>query len=111
MRINWRLVLQEASIREFAGWRLEWIWKMRWSLCCTKRVSDLALPCGFLVRTREVSVCLPFWPRSLEFGMPWDYFDQPADFWLDEHWRKSNPLLYSKAGLSEQIHQGFATNR
>lgn len=66
----------------------------------------------FLVHTKEVSLCSPFWPRSPEFGtcgahfvglnaphIPWDYYDRPADVWLEEHWQRNRPLLYEKAGL------------
>lgn len=66
----------------------------------------------FLVRTSEVSLCSPFWPRSPELGtcgahfvgmnahhIPWNYYDRPADAWLDEHWKKHRPALYEKAGL------------
>ncbi|HTD54367.1 MAG TPA: hypothetical protein VK670_03220 [Silvibacterium sp.] len=31
--------------------------------------------------------------------IPWNYYDRPADLWLDEHWQKVRPLLYEKAGL------------
>jgi hypothetical protein len=67
----------------------------------------------FLVKTSEVSICSPFWPRSPELGVcgahfvgmnsrhfPWNYYDRPADIWLDEHWRRHRPALYEKAGLS-----------
>jgi len=66
----------------------------------------------YLVRNAEVSLCSPFWPRSPHFGtcgahfvgmnaphIPWNYYDRPADLWLDEHWQKVRPLLYEKAGL------------
>lgn len=65
-----------------------------------------------LVSSREVSICSPFWPRSPEFGtcgahfvgmnsrhIAWNYYDRPADLWLDEHWARSRPLLYAFAGL------------
>lgn len=68
----------------------------------------------FFVRTDEVSLCSPFWPRVPEFGtcgghfvgmnaqhIPWNYYDRPADAWLQEHWRNKRRLLYEKAGLSE----------
>lgn len=67
----------------------------------------------FLVQTTEVSLCSPFWPRSPEFGtcgahfvgmnahhIPWNYYDRPADIWLEEHWRNKRDLLYQKAGFS-----------
>ncbi len=66
----------------------------------------------FLVKTSEVSICSPFWPRSPELGtcgahfvgmnaphLPWDYFDRPADIWREEHWQRHRPVLYEKAGL------------
>ena len=66
----------------------------------------------WLVNTREVSICSPFWPRSPEFGTcgahfvgmnsrhtAWNYYDRPADLWLDEHWARSRPLLYAIAVL------------
>jgi hypothetical protein len=66
---------------------------------------------AFLVKKTEVSICSPFWPRSLEFGscgahfvgmntatLPWNYFDRPAEEWLDEHWNRHRPALYSIAG-------------
>ena len=66
----------------------------------------------FLVGASEVSICSPFWPRSPEFGTcgahfvgmnahhtPWDYYDRPADQWLEEHWLRHRPALYQKAGL------------
>ena len=31
---------------------------------------------------------------------PWDYYDRPADAWLDEHWLRHRPALYEKAGLT-----------
>ena len=67
----------------------------------------------FLVKTSEVSICSPFWPRSPELGtcgahfvgmnaphIPWDYYDRPADVWLEEHWQRIRPALYEKAGLA-----------
>ena len=66
----------------------------------------------FLVKTSEVSICSPFWPRSPELGtcgahfvgmnarhIPWNYYDRPADIWLEEHWQRHRPTLYEKAGL------------
>ena len=66
----------------------------------------------FLVRTSEVSICSPFWPRSTELGtcgahfvgmnaphIPWNYYDRPANDWLDEHWQHHRLALYKKAGL------------
>jgi hypothetical protein len=66
----------------------------------------------FLVTTTEVSICSPFWPRSPKLGtcgahfvgmntrhIPWNYYDRPADIWLEEHWRRHRPMLYEKAGL------------
>lgn len=67
----------------------------------------------FLVDRNEVSICSPFWPRSLELGtcgahfvgmnalhIPWDYYDRAADDWLDEHWQRHRPTLYQRAGLA-----------
>jgi hypothetical protein len=66
-----------------------------------------------MVSTREVSICSPFWPRSPELGTcgahfvgmnsrhtGWDYYDRPADLWLDEHWAQSRPQLYAIAGFA-----------
>lgn len=66
----------------------------------------------FLVRTTEVSICLPFWPRSPELGtcgahfvgmnarhIPWNYYDRPADLWLADHWARHRPALYERARL------------
>ncbi|MFL6306715.1 MAG: hypothetical protein ACJ72H_24545 [Candidatus Sulfotelmatobacter sp.] len=70
----------------------------------------------FLVRTSEISLCSPFWPRSVEFGscgahfvgmnaqhIPWNYYDRPADVWLEEHWQRKRPMLYERAGLCETV--------
>jgi hypothetical protein len=32
--------------------------------------------------------------------IPWNYYDRPADIWLEEHWRAKRPMLYEKAGIS-----------
>ena len=66
----------------------------------------------FLVKTSEVSICSPFWPRSPELGtcgahfvgmnahhVPWNYYDRPADLWLEEHWMRHRPAIYRRAGL------------
>jgi hypothetical protein len=66
----------------------------------------------FFVDTEEVTICSPFWPRSPDLGtcgahfvgmnaahIPWNYYDRPADLWLQEHWERMRPLLYEKAGL------------
>lgn len=66
-----------------------------------------------VVRISEVSICSPFWPRSPELGtcgahfvgmnsphLDWNYFDRPADEWLEEHWRRHRPALYERAGLA-----------
>jgi hypothetical protein len=71
-----------------------------------------SLPPVLLVSTDEVSICSPFWPRSSELGtcgahfvgmnawhIPWNYYDRPADVWLQEHWLRHRPALYSLAGL------------
>lgn len=65
-----------------------------------------------LVRLSEVNLCSPFWPKTPDFGtcgahfigmnarhIPWDYYDRPADEWLAEHWQRSRPELYARAGL------------
>jgi hypothetical protein len=65
-----------------------------------------------VVRTDEVSICSPFWPRSPELGrcgahfvgmnahhIPWNYYDRPADAWLEDHWQRHRPELYRRAGL------------
>ena len=67
---------------------------------------------AYLVRTDEVTICSPFWPRSTELGtcgahfvgsnvphLPWDYFDRPADVWMEEFWQRHRPELYRLAGL------------
>lgn len=66
----------------------------------------------FWVHKSEVTLCSPFWPRTPELGpcgahflgmnawhIPWNYYDRPADTWLDEHWTRSRPALYARAGL------------
>jgi hypothetical protein len=66
----------------------------------------------YLVRTSEVSICSPFWPRSPELGscgahfvgmnahhIDWNYYDRPADEWLKAHWDRHRQTLYEKAGL------------
>jgi hypothetical protein len=66
----------------------------------------------FLVQAAEVSICSPFWPRSPEPGIcgvhfvgmnahhiPWNYYERPADVWLEEHWQRHRPALYRTAGL------------
>ncbi len=65
-----------------------------------------------LVRSSEVSLCSPFWPKRPLFGtcgahftgmnaahIPWNYYDRSADEWLAEHWERSRPELYHRAGL------------
>jgi hypothetical protein len=67
----------------------------------------------YLVQNAEVSLCSPFWPKRPEFGScgahfvgmnashsPWDYYDRPADQWLADHWERSRPELYRRAGLT-----------
>lgn len=66
----------------------------------------------FLVRTDEVTLCSPFWPRTPQLGtcgahfvgmnaahIPWNYYERPADDWLREHWEHHRPALYERAGL------------
>jgi hypothetical protein len=31
--------------------------------------------------------------------IPWNYYDRPADLWLEEHWQHHRPALYKKAAL------------
>jgi len=70
-----------------------------------------------LVKTSEVSICSPFWPRSPELGscgahfvgmnaphIDWNYYDRPADEWLAEHWHRHRPSLYERAGLEMPEH-------
>ncbi|HET9086796.1 MAG TPA: hypothetical protein VFN53_04685 [Acidobacteriaceae bacterium] len=65
-----------------------------------------------LVTQREISICSPFWPRSPELGtcgahfvgmnaphLPWNYYDSPADEWLEDHWRRHRPELYRRAEI------------
>jgi hypothetical protein len=30
----------------------------------------------------------------------WDYYDRPADTWMDEHWARHAPFLYRAVGLA-----------
>ncbi len=68
-------------------------------------------PC-LRVRTEEVSICSPFWPRQVELGtcgahfvglnskhIAWDYYDEPGDIVRRRHWDAHRAELYSKAGL------------
>jgi hypothetical protein len=70
-----------------------------------------------LVKTSEVSICSPLWPRSPELGtcgahfvgmnarhIDFDYYGRPADEWLEEHWQRHRPTLYAKAGLEMPAH-------
>jgi hypothetical protein len=34
--------------------------------------------------------------------IPWNYYDRPADIWLDEHWERKRPALYEKAELLQK---------
>jgi hypothetical protein len=103
-------VLRELSSHSSAPLRLESeIEEQGLQAAAICRMSPL-----FLVRTTEVSLCSPFWPRSSEFGscgahfvgmnaphIPWNYYDRPADAWLEEHWQSKRPLLYLKSGLPD----------
>lgn len=64
------------------------------------------------VRTEEVSICSPFWPRQPELGtcgahfvglnsktIPWNYYDRPGIEVRREHWDRHRAALYEKAGL------------
>ncbi len=68
-------------------------------------------PC-LRVRTDEVSICSPFWPRQSGLGscgahfvglnskhIPWDYFDEPGDLVRRRHWDRHRPELFWRAGL------------
>ncbi len=74
----------------------------------------------FFVSADEVSICSPFWPRSPELGScgahfvgmnarhtPWNYYDRPADEWLDEHWSRHRAALYERAGLPLPTESAF----
>jgi hypothetical protein len=32
--------------------------------------------------------------------IPWDYYDRPADAWMEEHWARHAPVLYGAVGLA-----------
>lgn len=62
-------------------------------------------PC-LVVPTKDVTICSPFHPGTPNLGrcgahfvglnthhIPWDYFDRPANEWIDEHWERSHPVL------------------
>ncbi len=64
------------------------------------------------VRTEEVSICSPFWPRQPGLGscgahfvglnskhIPWNYYDEPGDLVRRRHWDEHRPELYRHAGL------------
>jgi hypothetical protein len=105
-------VLREASSRVSGGLHLvSEIEEQGLQAAAICRMSPL-----FFVRTNEVSLCSPFWPRMPNFGscgahfvgmnarhIPWNYYDRPADVWLDEHWRRMRPMLYAKAAPRESI--------
>lgn len=69
----------------------------------------------YIVHTDEVSICSPFWPRNPELGrcgahfvgmnahhIPWNYYERPADTWLDDHWLHHRPELYRRAGIEPE---------
>ena len=71
------------------------------------------------VRTDEVSICSPFWPRQTEPGtcgahfvglnsksIPWNYYDRPGLEVRREHWDRHRAALYERAGL--EIGPGWA---
>jgi hypothetical protein len=110
--LNWEAALEStlAEARSRSGEQLQLLTELD-----EQGLQSAAMfRCGplYLVSTREVSICSPFWPRSAEFGTcgahfvgmnarhtAWNYYDRPADLWLDEHWARSRPLLYAIAGL------------
>ncbi len=68
-------------------------------------------PC-LRVRTEEVTICSPFWPRQPGLGscgahfvglnskhIPWDYYDEPGDLVRRRHFDEHRPELYRHAGL------------
>lgn len=68
---------------------------------------------ALVVTTEEVSICSPFWPKQPNPGacgahfvglnarhLPWDYYDRPADQWMEEHWSRHRGFLYQRAGLT-----------
>ncbi len=71
-----------------------------------------ALQPSLRVRTDEVTICSPFWPRNPELGscgahfvglnsknIPWNYYDEPGDLVRRRHWDRHRPELYRRAGL------------
>jgi hypothetical protein len=75
----------------------------------------------FVVANSEVTICSPFWPRSPELGtcgahfvgmnarhIPWNYYDRPADEWMEEHWRRRRPALYERAGVEMPNESAYA---
>ncbi len=65
----------------------------------------------WVVSRAEVSICSPFWPRQPELGscgahfvglnarhLPWNYFDRPADVWMEEHWRRHRDAIAEQTG-------------
>jgi len=103
-----RHVINEVTKRSSAGFRL------------TDEIEEQGLQAAavchlrspLLVSKEEVSICSPFWPRSPELGtcgahfvginaahIPWEYYEIPADEWLNEHWNRHRPELYAKAEL------------
>jgi hypothetical protein len=66
-----------------------------------------------VVRLDEVTICSPFHPHLPDVGrcgahfvglnlkhIAWDYYDRPADAWMDEHWARHAPFLYRAVGLA-----------
>ncbi len=66
-----------------------------------------------LVSVQEVTVCSPLWPHRREVGtcgahfvgsnvrhLPWNYYDRPADAWMEEHWQAVRPEIYRRLELS-----------
>ena len=67
-----------------------------------------------LVRVPEVTICSPFHPHLPHLGtcgahfvglnarhIPWDYYDQPADAWMAEHWERHRAELARRTGTPD----------
>jgi hypothetical protein len=40
--------------------------------------------------------------------IPWNYYDRPADEWMEEHWRRRRPALYERAGVAMPNESAYA---
>jgi hypothetical protein len=71
--------------------------------------------CLSVIRKEEVTICSPFWPRTVEPGscgahfvglnahhLPWSYYCSPADIWRRRHWESMRGKLYRIAGIEPQ---------